>query len=123
MKSYLAKGHGIIEDKNTDEDKTAWLLEEIQKDKKRPRKQVAEMARECGLDNVYKIFYPLQSMPSHGHSLGLAGGGADKGLYAMMAAVRSNLKAIHFIAAKRINQGEATTLVELDRFLKVGLIP
>ncbi len=63
-------------------------------------------------------------MPSHGHSIGLSGGrGGDKALYAMIAAVRACLKAIHFIVIKHIRQGQATTIHELDEFLKVGLVP
>jgi hypothetical protein len=123
MKNLIAKGHGKIVNKRTGEDKTAWMLDAIAKDKIGPRKQIAQMARECGLGKFYERFYPLQSMPSHGHSIGLLRGrGGDRGLYAMMAGVRTYLKAIHFTVVKRVRQGQATTLEEIEGVLKVGLV-
>jgi hypothetical protein len=100
------------------------MLDAIEKNRSVKRKQIAEMARECGLGTLYDRFYPLQSMPSHGHSIGLSGGrGGDEGLFAMMASVRAYLKAIQFIVVNYITRRQATTLEELDGFINVGLIP
>jgi hypothetical protein len=123
MKTLLAKGHAKIVNKRTGEDKTGFMREAIEKRNIGRRRQIAELARECGLGHFYDRFYPMQSMPSHGHSMGLSGGrGEQEGLYAMMVAVRAHLKAIHFIVAKQIRQKQPTTIAELDGFLMVGLV-
>ena len=125
MKKLLVQGHGKIVNTKTGEDQTAMLLEAIEKKKPGPRKQIAEMARECGLGRLYERFYGIESMPAHGHNIGLTGNDADnKAIFATMSASKAHLKAIHFTAAKWIRRdGEATTLAELDAILKTGLVP
>lgn len=111
IKNLIAKGHAKIVNKRTGEDKTTWMLEAVEQNKRGQRKEIAEMAQECGYGKFYERFYPFQSKPSHGHSIELSGGRRDdKGLYAIMVGVRANLKAIQFTVVKRITQGQATTL-------------
>jgi hypothetical protein len=107
LRLSLERGHGVVRDKRTGEERTAFVRGKLEERKLKPPVSFEVMAREGGLSAVHGSLYGVLALMAHGNTVGLYRD-PDEGGFAMVSMGAACLEQVSKIVADRLLRNVAT---------------